>query len=60
MSAVQILDKQTLSEKKYRLQLISFEKPDSDGEFHNLEKEVYFRPDTIAVCPWMKKIRCCC
>jgi GDP-mannose pyrophosphatase NudK len=51
MSTVQILDKQTLSEKKYRLQLISFEKPDAEGEFQNLKKEVYFRPDTVAVLP---------
>ncbi len=49
MAAIQILDKQTLSDKKYRLQLISFERPDNDGEFHTLQKEVYFRPDTVAV-----------
>jgi len=51
MSTIQILNKQTLSEKKYRLQLISFEKPDNEGEFHNVEKEVYYRPDTVAVLP---------
>lgn len=55
MSTIQILDKQTLSEQKYRLQLISFEKPDNDGEFHTLEKEVYYRPDTVAVLPVDKK-----
>jgi nudix-type nucleoside diphosphatase (YffH/AdpP family) len=49
MSTIQILDKQTLSEKKYPLKYISFEKPDAEGEFHNLEKEVYFRPDTVAI-----------
>lgn len=48
MSTIQILDKQTLSEKKYKLELVSFEKPDHDGEFHTLEKEVYYRPDTVA------------
>jgi GDP-mannose pyrophosphatase NudK len=49
MSTIQILSKQTLSQKKYLLQNISFEKPDSDGEFHTVQKEVYFRPDTVAV-----------
>jgi GDP-mannose pyrophosphatase NudK len=49
MSAIQILSKETLSQKKYLLQNITFEKPDNDGEFHNVQKEVYFRPDTIAV-----------
>jgi len=51
MSTIQILDKQTLSEKRYKLQLISFEKPDNEGVFHNLQKEVYHRPDTVAVLP---------
>lgn len=55
MSTIHILDKQTLSEKKYRLQLISFEKPDNEGGFHNLQKEVYYRPDTVAVLPVDKK-----
>jgi GDP-mannose pyrophosphatase NudK len=49
MATIQILNKQTLSDKKYPLKSISFEKPDADGEFHNLEKEVYFRPDAVAV-----------
>jgi nudix-type nucleoside diphosphatase (YffH/AdpP family) len=49
MSTIQILKKETLSDKKYPLKYISFEKPDADGEFHNLEKEVYFRPDAVAV-----------
>lgn len=55
MAAIQILEKQTLSEKKYPLKYISFEKPDAEGEFHNLEKEVYFRPDAVAVLPVDKK-----
>ncbi|HEY8781653.1 MAG TPA: NUDIX hydrolase [Mucilaginibacter sp.] len=49
MATIQILNKQTLSDKKYPLKYISFEKPDAEGEFHNLEKEVYFRPDAVAV-----------
>lgn len=49
MSNIQILKKETLSDKKYLLKNISFEKPDEDGVFHNVEKEVYFRPDGVAV-----------
>ena len=49
MATIQILDKQTLSDKKYLLKYITFEKPDAEGEFHNQEKEVYFRPDAVAV-----------
>jgi len=49
MSTIQILNKETLSERKYPLQYITFEKPDESGEFHNVAKEVYFRPDAVAV-----------
>lgn len=49
MATIQILNKETLSEKKYLLQYINFEKPDEDGIFHNLAREVYFRPDAVAV-----------
>jgi GDP-mannose pyrophosphatase NudK len=49
MSTIQILNKEVLSERKYPLKYITFEKPDADGKFHNLEKEVYFRPDATVV-----------
>jgi GDP-mannose pyrophosphatase NudK len=49
MSTIQILNKETLSDKKYPLKYISFEKPDEEGVFHNQEKEVYFRPDAVGV-----------
>jgi len=49
MATIQILSKETLSEKKYSLQSISFEKPDEEGVFHNIVREVYFRPDAVAV-----------
>src|SRR3569833_820636 len=49
MSNIQILDKKTLSDKKYPLKYVTFEKPDADGVFHTLEKEVYIRPDAVAV-----------
>jgi len=49
MSNIQILSKETLSNKKYPLRYITFEKPDADGVFHTIAKEVYFRPDAVAV-----------
>jgi len=49
MSNIQILNKETLSDKKYPLKSITFEKPDADGVFHTVEKEVYFRPDAVSV-----------
>lgn len=49
MSNIQILYKETLSERKYPLQYIAFEKPDQAGVFHNVAREVYFRPDAVAV-----------
>jgi len=49
MSNIQILNKETLSDKKYPLKYVTFEKPDADGVFHTIEKEVYFRPDAVAV-----------
>ncbi|HVW97930.1 MAG TPA: NUDIX hydrolase [Mucilaginibacter sp.] len=49
MSNIQILNKETLSDKKYPLKYITFEKPDANGVFRNIEKEVYFRPDAVAV-----------
>jgi GDP-mannose pyrophosphatase NudK len=49
MATIQILNKETLSDKKYPLKYISFEKPDAEGEFHNQTREVYFRPDAVAV-----------
>ncbi len=49
MSNIQILNKETLSQKKYLLEYITFEKPDASGEFKNSAKEVYYRPDAIGV-----------
>lgn len=57
MSTIQILKKETLSDKKYPLKYVWYEKPGSDGVFHNLEKEVYFRPDTVAVLPVNDKLK---
>jgi GDP-mannose pyrophosphatase NudK len=49
MATIQILNKETLSDKKYPLKYITFEKPDADGVFQNQAKEVYFRPDAVGV-----------
>jgi GDP-mannose pyrophosphatase NudK len=49
MSTIQILHKETLSDKKYLLQNITFQKPGSDGQMHEQQNEVYFRPDAVAV-----------
>lgn len=49
MSTIQILDRKTLSDKKYPLQNIKYEQPDHEGKMHDREKEVYFRPDAVAV-----------
>jgi len=49
MSTIQILNKETLSDKRYPLKYITYEKPDRDGKFQNQSKEVYFRKDAVAV-----------
>ncbi len=49
MATIQILDKEILSNKKYPLKYIRYEKPDNEGRFHKQEKEVYFRPDAVTV-----------
>jgi GDP-mannose pyrophosphatase NudK len=49
MSTIQILKKETLSDKKYPLKRITYEKPDADGKMQNQSKEVYFRTDAVGV-----------
>lgn len=49
MAAIQILDRETLSKKKYPLQYIRFQKPGKDERLHDQENEVYFRPDAATV-----------
>lgn len=49
MATIQILTRETLSSKKYPLQMITYEKPGLDGVFHEKQTEVYFRPDAVAV-----------
>lgn len=49
MATIQILDRDTLSEKKYPLQFVRFQKPDRQGKLHEQENEVYFRPDAATV-----------
>lgn len=49
MATIQILNKETLSDKKYPLKYFTLQKPNADGEFHRKEVEVYFRPDAVSV-----------
>ncbi|RFZ84889.1 NUDIX hydrolase [Mucilaginibacter terrenus] len=49
MSTIQILERTLLSDQKYRLERVLFEKPSLKGEMHHQENEVYFRPDAVTV-----------
>ena len=49
MATIQIIDKETLSNKKYSLEYIKFAKPNLQGVIHDKENEVYFRPDAVSV-----------
>jgi GDP-mannose pyrophosphatase NudK len=49
MPAIQILKRETLSDKKFLLQNITFEKPGLEGNRHEQKNEVYFRPDAVSV-----------
>jgi GDP-mannose pyrophosphatase NudK len=51
MTAIQILNKETIAHKKYPLKWITFQKNGPDGELEKQEKEVYFRPDAVGVLP---------
>lgn len=49
MATIQIINKETLSDRKYPLEYIRFEKPGRDGTMLDKENEVYFRPDAVSV-----------
>ena len=49
MSNVQILDKETLSDKKFPLKNIKFQLFGKNGKAINKTNEIYFRPDAIAI-----------
>lgn len=49
MSRIKIVRQETLSDRKFPLKYISFQKPDLSGEMHDQENEVYFRPDAVSV-----------
>jgi GDP-mannose pyrophosphatase NudK len=49
MASIQILNKETLVDKKYPLRNITFEMPDRNGKLLHQENEVYFRPDAVTV-----------
>jgi nudix-type nucleoside diphosphatase (YffH/AdpP family) len=49
MSNVQIIDKETLSDKKFPLKSISFQLFGKSGKAINKVNEIYYRPDAVAV-----------
>ncbi len=49
MAGIQILNKEILAERKYRLEYITYQKFDMEGRAHDMAAEVYFRPDAAAV-----------
>lgn len=49
MEEVRIFNQEILSDKKYPLKEISFEKPGKDGKAVRQLHEVYYRPDAVAV-----------
>lgn len=49
MADIQILNKETLSDRKYLLQFITYQKYNKQGEAHDMKAEVYFRPDAVAI-----------
>lgn len=49
MAEIQILSKEILSDRTYKLENNQFQKPDADGKLRDDENEVYCRPDAVAV-----------
>ena len=49
MRKINMVDRQILSDGKYRLEEILFTKPGLDGNSHDQKNEIYFRPDAVAV-----------
>ena len=49
MPSIRILNRQTLSHKKYLLEQVSFEKNDKDEKTLKSQREIYHRPSAAAV-----------
>ena len=49
MEAIKIKNRKILADQSYRLEEISFTKPDLQGKEHSQRNEIYFRPDAVAV-----------
>jgi nudix-type nucleoside diphosphatase (YffH/AdpP family) len=49
MAAIQIVNEETLSDKKYPLKYITLQKPDREGNMRRQQKEVYYRPDAVSI-----------
>ncbi len=49
MDKIDIRNRRTLAAEKYELEQIEFEKQNSDGEISYQKREIYHRPDAVAV-----------
>jgi GDP-mannose pyrophosphatase NudK len=49
MSTIDLINRKTLSNGKYQLEEVTFTKPGLDGDKHEQNNEIYFRPDAVAV-----------
>ncbi|WP_342645655.1 NUDIX domain-containing protein [Mucilaginibacter sp. CSA2-8R] len=55
MSTIQILNRETLSDKKYPLKNFTYLKPDAEGNMKEQKTEVYYRPDAAAILLYDKE-----
>ena len=49
MVQIQITNQETLSNRKFLLQFVTYNKSDAAGKDQELNAEIYFRPDAVAV-----------
>ncbi|WP_345952608.1 NUDIX domain-containing protein [Mucilaginibacter sp. PAMB04168] len=49
MTAIQIINREKLSERKFLLENVDYKKPDNSGKLIDMKAEVYHRPDAAAV-----------
>ncbi|MEJ7558005.1 MAG: NUDIX domain-containing protein [Pedobacter sp.] len=49
MKKIKILKEEVISDEKFQLKSITYEKPTLKGDMHEQKNEVYFRPDAVSV-----------
>jgi GDP-mannose pyrophosphatase NudK len=49
MSDIKITNREKLSQRKFPLEYITYLKPDAEGNLHEHQAEIYYRPDAAAV-----------